>query len=673
MNNIQHTVLPLIEQFSSYAAFIAFFSAFGETLIGIGWFLPGSTILLIMGVLAGQGYLNIVTVMIFGILGAWLGDSVNYQLGKRYGLELLQKPQLHLPASTIEKAHAFLNSHGAKSVFFSRFLPGLKETVPFLAGSVQMDRRKFLIWNFLGAIGWSFEFIATGYLFSSSLALAQAWMDRSAIVIATLVGVIVILWLLKRFLQTNIPTALLVFAGIRKGFMQSRPVQRFIAKHPKIIAFISERFNHNRFTGFPLTLLVLSFGYVLILFGGIIEDFLSKDSIIYVDHIIANLMYQWRTDGLINFFTWITYLGREPVVATVILLVVILFLLYRRYNDLIAFFISISGSLIFLWLGKLAFHRPRPNIALYFEHTYSFPSGHATIAVSLYGFLGYLLIHYSPTLRTKLNIFFTTTILIFAIGFSRIYLGEHYLSDVYAGFLLGTLWVIIGITLFKWIKYRSIFTNKQPMQYSKAISSLLLVSVSISLLVYLYKFPYRYAIHKPVLPVAIKSLSHYFSDENNRFTRNLIGLQSRPISIIVSGKINPCRVFQKRGWHKMLKTKLTQPPIFWHAHEPLCRLSKKSNDSIYLTDIWQTNLHYNNTQLYVIASDALVGKQWDIIPLYSTNLPKARDYTLNDLIHTIAPVKVKTITLAPPAIRKHFNTKEYFDDGKAVVVIEKKR
>ena len=673
MHDIQHTVLPLIEQFSSYAAFIAFASSFGETLIGVGWFLPGSTILLVMGVLAGQGYLNIATVMAFGILGAWLGDSGNFYLGKHYGVIFLRKPQLHFSGSLIKKAHIFLNSHGAKSVFFSRFIPGLKETVPFLAGSARMDRSKFLIWNFLGAIGWSFEFTGTGYLFSSSLSLAQTWMDRSAVVIATLVGIILILWILKRFLQTNIPVALLVFAGIRKGFVQSRPVLRFIARYPKTIAFVKQRFNHNRFTGFSLTVLVVSFGYVLVLFSGIIEDFLSRDSIVYVDHIIANLMFQWRTHGLIDFFTWVTYFGRGPVVAAVVLVVAILFLLHRRYDDLIAFFVSLSGSLIFLWLGKLAFHRPRPDIALYLESSYSFPSGHATIAVSLYGFLGYLLIHYGSTLRAKLNIFFATTVFILGIGFSRIYLGEHYFSDVYAGFLLGTLWVIIGVTVLKWMKYHSVFPYKKPVTYSKALSSFLVIVVSISVLVYLYIFPYRLAIHKPVLPATIQSLQHYFSQENNRFTRNLIGIQSRPIGIIVFGAINPCAVLKKKGWSKLPETKLTQPPLFWHTYDPLCRLSKKGDNNLYLLDIWKTNLYYRGSKIYIASSDALVGKQWDIIPLYLTDFSKARDYVVSDLVRVLAPLKIKTISLVPPAIRKHLNGREYFDDGKAVLVREKRR
>ncbi|HHD74987.1 MAG TPA: hypothetical protein ENL00_04110 [Nitratifractor sp.] len=78
MDYIQNTIIPLLQQYGSYSAIIAFLAAFGETLLGLGWLLPGSTILLVMGLLAGQVYLNISTVLIFGILGAWIGDSVNY-------------------------------------------------------------------------------------------------------------------------------------------------------------------------------------------------------------------------------------------------------------------------------------------------------------------------------------------------------------------------------------------------------------------------------------------------------------------------------------------------------------------------------------------------------------------------------------------------------------------
>ncbi|RTZ83924.1 MAG: PA-phosphatase, partial [SAR324 cluster bacterium] len=129
MSDLQHLLLPAVEYFRSYTAWIAFTAAFGETLIGLGFFIPGSTLLLFMGVLAGQGYIDIKTVLLFGLAGAYAGDLVNYRLGRRHGAALLQKPWLHLPEETLEKSRKFLNTHGAKSLFFARFIPGLKESV----------------------------------------------------------------------------------------------------------------------------------------------------------------------------------------------------------------------------------------------------------------------------------------------------------------------------------------------------------------------------------------------------------------------------------------------------------------------------------------------------------------------------------------------------------------
>ncbi|WP_267927506.1 LssY C-terminal domain-containing protein [Desulfolithobacter dissulfuricans] len=104
--------------------------------------------------------------------------------------------------------------------------------------------------------------------------------------------------------------------------------------------------------------------------------------------------------------------------------------------------------------GKLAFHRPRPDEAVLLESSYFFPSGHATMAVAFYGFLGYLLIRSAKQWKIRVNLFFLTCIPILLIGLSRIVLGVHYLSDVWSGYLVGTLWLIIGISLSEWLTAR---------------------------------------------------------------------------------------------------------------------------------------------------------------------------------------------------------------------------
>lgn len=666
MNDIQHSLLSIMQQLGSYGALLAFFAAFAETVIALGWLFPGSTILLIMGVLAGQGYLDPGTVFLAGILGAWLGDTLNYVLGRRYGAALLTGLRLRIPPSTLDKAHRFLNSYGAKSVFFSRFLPGLKETVPFLAGSAEMDRGKFMFWNLLGAVGWGVEFVGIGYLFSRSLSLAQAWLDRSAVIIAALTLLLFILWVLKRFLQANLPLALAVLRGIWEGFLHSGPIQSLIARHPRFVAFVARRFDRDRFTGLPLTILSLAFAYVLILFGGIVEDLLTRDPIVYVDRIVANLMAQWRTPGLTEFFTWITYLGRETVVVAVVLLAATALLLYRRYGELAALGVSVLGSALFVALGKLAFHRPRPEIALYVEKSYSFPSGHATLSVALYGFLGYLLIRHASTLRSKLNLLFATTLLILAIGFSRIYLGEHYLSDVYAGFLLGTLWLIIGITLLKWMEYRHLLPAGKPVSNARWIFASLTVLFLVGFTFYGSRFPYRLAVHPPARPIPLQDLREYFSREDQRLTRNLLGFPAPPVSLLISAENDPCSRLTELGWKPLKAAGLHLAPIFWQGHRPLCRLSRKEGRTTYLLNIWQSPLLYRHRPLYPAAVDAVTGRKWKLIPLYLPDLSSARHIALRSLLQAYPHARFRRLHLAPAAIRKHLTGQAYLDDGKAV-------
>jgi membrane protein DedA with SNARE-associated domain len=123
-------ILPSIEHFRIGSYWIAFFAAFLETTIGIGLILPGSTIILVLGALSARGYLDIGDLIWFAVLGAILGDNINYSLGRKYGAKWIEKGLWFLKSNHIEKARYFMNAHGAKSVFLGRFIPSVKEVVP---------------------------------------------------------------------------------------------------------------------------------------------------------------------------------------------------------------------------------------------------------------------------------------------------------------------------------------------------------------------------------------------------------------------------------------------------------------------------------------------------------------------------------------------------------------
>ena len=218
-------------------------------------------------------------------------------------------------------------------------------------------------------------------------------------------------------------------------------------QYPRLFSFIHARLDTSHFRGLALTLFSLLLLYIIALFGGLVEDVMTHDSIVEIDQRISVWSATIRTDFFNNFFWAITQLGRIWVIGFLVAFFsLFLWFSHRRYY-LLGLYVSIIGSEILTITGKYAFARERPSGAFYHEALYSFPSGHATLAIAFFGFVLYTFFQETPSFRSKLNLFFIALTLIFLIGMSRIYLGVHYVSDVWAGYLVGAMWMVIGIAL----------------------------------------------------------------------------------------------------------------------------------------------------------------------------------------------------------------------------------
>ncbi|HHD92598.1 MAG TPA: DedA family protein [Candidatus Portnoybacteria bacterium] len=188
------SLLSIIKSFPLISYSVVFLVALLETVIGIGWILPGSTIILLMGALAANGYFDIGDLLLAAICGAILGDNINYFIGRKYGTKVFQQGFWFVKPKHFQQGEKFFKKHGRKSVFIGRFVPSLKEIIPLIAGVFKMRRLPFMVWNALGAVGWSIAWILSGYFFAHSLKLAQMWLDRfEAILVVSVLGLIVFL------------------------------------------------------------------------------------------------------------------------------------------------------------------------------------------------------------------------------------------------------------------------------------------------------------------------------------------------------------------------------------------------------------------------------------------------------------------------------------------------
>ncbi len=163
---------------------------FGEAALFFGFVLPGETSVLVAGVVASQGRVNIVALCCLVVVAAILGDSVGYFVGKRFGHRLLALRIFDKRKADLNRALEGLRQRGPYYVFFGRFTAFLRAVMPGLAGMSEMRYRVFLAANAAGALAWGVSFTLLGYFAGSGLARIERysnWFGIAVLVVVTLV------------------------------------------------------------------------------------------------------------------------------------------------------------------------------------------------------------------------------------------------------------------------------------------------------------------------------------------------------------------------------------------------------------------------------------------------------------------------------------------------------
>lgn len=178
MNDVLLTISAIVLGLGLWSYVIIFFVALLEAVSGLGFIVPGASVMLLTGIAAAHGTISLPVVLILGAVGAALGDNISYYLGRTYGASWIKKKKWFITDAHLASGEAYFKKHGGNSVFFGRFMPVVNKIIPFTAGTMNMDKKRFLLYNVLGACGWSLQWIGIGYLFSYSFHVARTWIAR---------------------------------------------------------------------------------------------------------------------------------------------------------------------------------------------------------------------------------------------------------------------------------------------------------------------------------------------------------------------------------------------------------------------------------------------------------------------------------------------------------------
>ncbi|HEV7365944.1 MAG TPA: bifunctional DedA family/phosphatase PAP2 family protein [Gemmatimonadales bacterium] len=429
----------MIHHFLETYGYGALFLLVGLESVGVP--LPGETALLTAAAFAAQGHLSLVGVILAAAAGGIAGDAAGYWIGRKGGVPVIRRYGrfLHIDDTKLDRARAFFERHGGKTVFLGRFVSLLRMWAAVFAGVSRMPYPKFTLFNVAGGLCWATLFGSLGYLFGRSLPQLQRAVGQAGALIALLVAIVVAIVLLGRWVESH-------WDEIRSW---AAPFMlRLKARYPRAWTFVGQRFSRTEYLGLHLTIgMALSLG-ALWLFGGISEDVIHHDPLTQFDLTVADLLHRQGTPALVKLAKAITFLGSPAFIAAWGLVVCLVLLRQRRRVLLVGWVGALAGGALLDLALKLAFRRPRPvwESPYLAASGWSFPSGHAMGSLIAYGMLAYLLVLHLRSRSARLAVAAGAILLVLAIGFTRLFLGVHYFSDVMAGYAAGTVWLAVCVS-----------------------------------------------------------------------------------------------------------------------------------------------------------------------------------------------------------------------------------
>lgn len=176
--NVDEHLEAFVRAYGAWVYALLFLIVFVETGVVVMPFLPGDSLLFVVGALCGVGYMDYTLACAVLLGAAILGDQCNYSIGRYFGPKVFQWEQSRwFNRQAFDRAHEFYETYGGITIVLARFLPFLRTFVPFVAGVAAMTRSKFTFFNVLGAAIWVLGIVTAGY-FLGSLPWVKANLDK---------------------------------------------------------------------------------------------------------------------------------------------------------------------------------------------------------------------------------------------------------------------------------------------------------------------------------------------------------------------------------------------------------------------------------------------------------------------------------------------------------------
>lgn len=404
--------------------------AFCDALAVVGIVVPALPLLFAVGALIGLGHIDGPYALICTALGAFAGDGLSFWIGRKWGHQLRDHWPFRRYPQLIDRGEQLFRRHGSKSIVIARFVGAVRPFVPATAGMLRMPLKRYVPASIFAALIWAAVFLAPGWIFGASYDAVAAVADKLALALGALAAVIVVVWTLVLYTYrwfANHANSLLARA------------LKWTHAHPKLGRYAAALIDPNRPESPSLVVLatcVIGIGWAWFAW---LAAVLARGGPLAIDRTVYEAMFALRNPLADRLMAALASIGDAQVLGSAAG-AALLWLLWRRR------WIAAAH-----WLGALAFglaltalldavvDMPRPPTA---PPGFGFPSIAVTMTTIAFGFFAVLIAREMPG-RQRVWPYLVTGVVVTLLGFSRLYLGAHWLSDVAGGVLFGVVWLLL--------------------------------------------------------------------------------------------------------------------------------------------------------------------------------------------------------------------------------------
>lgn len=539
MSDIVGPLLQWLNANPHLAGLATFIVSASESVAVIGTIVPGSITMTAIGTLAGAGVIPLWSTIIWAILGAIVGDGISYWIGHYFKDRIRRAWPFKNYPGLLESGETFVHKYGVMSVFIGRYVGPVRALVPLVAGMLGMKPLQFTIANVLSAIGWAPAYMLPGIMLgAASLELPP---DIAVHVMLVLLMIffffVVCIWSLYKLLQLfNKQTDQIqnwIWQHLRKN-RALKPVTYLLKHHDPS----SQHGQLNLFFYLCAT------GALFLAIAIYVK--MNGPSTFVVNDAIYHLFRGMRTPTFDDLMMNITLLGQKQVILPVIIVMFGWLVYLKRWRaafHFLALGVLASGSVFFF---KHLIQSPRPIGIMMSGESFSMPSGHTTIATTVFIGFAFLIANKIKPYPRRF-VYFTAITIALLVGISRLYLGAHWFTDVVCGWLLGATVLMIVILSYE----REEESRIPPLGISLATIGSLILSVSYYHYTHVEQMRADYQmVSWPPVTLAMNEWWRK-NDALPAYRASLFGFPSQAINVVWNGDIDHIRKSLKEaGWSK---------------------------------------------------------------------------------------------------------------------------